>query len=268
MLFRSDTLVEAARKLNRDTNGDGAFEQFGLERNGYTDLRYVWNHIESAGGRLFDDDLTRVELDEAAIRALDFMADITNSGVVPAEATGFVNGRVAMTGAMAQVHVVGRMSAMIENFQPGWAIFPKDPVTGGRSFQSSLGFVMASAHTKAPEAVHKFLMFVQSPEGYHKAAWEVQGVVQEGVPLRRSVAQSRYFLEPNPEIFPLDMSVLIELTQYASFEPYHNPRWSVVRNDVWTTLNTEWNKVITGQQPVSFFVNQAKDLVTPILQRN
>jgi multiple sugar transport system substrate-binding protein len=71
-------MLEAARKLTLDTNGDGRIDQYGVSITpGWwaADIAWIWAN----GGQVFSSDLSKCMVDNAKAReAIQFMVDLTN----------------------------------------------------------------------------------------------------------------------------------------------------------------------------------------------
>jgi multiple sugar transport system substrate-binding protein len=189
-------MVEKARALTVDEDGDGKAEQYGLgvEASLIRLAPFVWSN----GGELLDDDErpTRFALDTpAALGALrEFFALRRVHGVIPSheeveaedDESRFLNGRSAMVLSSRRATPSFRT---IESFDWDIAALP--------SFAQPAGILHSDAYclTKASEnkgAAWSFMEFALGPEGQRLTA-----AAGRTVPSLRQVAESDAFLDPD-----------------------------------------------------------------------
>lgn len=193
-------LVDYAKKLTRDVNGDGKIDEWGLsfpiQANTGTVYYYI-TFLWQAGGELYNADYTKVAFNSpAGVEALQFWTDLVHKhGVVPLAppTEGFTVGRIAME--MASSSTLETRQGKCK-FPIGVAHIPsgKDKVTGVGGNNLAI-----FKNTPAKEAAAwKFVKWMTSPEMNLK--W---GTMTGYTPLRDSVVNSqgyKDYLKANPEV--------------------------------------------------------------------
>lgn len=247
--------LACARKFNRDVDGDGVRDTYGVSfyrKPPLFWLPFVW----SAGGALFDNSLSSVRLNEpAAQQGLQFYADWRNRyHIAPGTAESgsmqmsqlFLQQRLAMM-------VSGRWSVPLLRKQAdfNWDVvpLPKGP-DGSRVGIDASGYAL-SAQSKHPEESWELIAFLNSQEA--QQAFAESGLI---VPARRDVAGSEAFLglsEP-----PAHASAFLEVIETGV--PTHvPPRWNEVSEELTLALEPVWD----GKQTVA----EAVAGVTPKIRR-
>lgn len=192
-----DDLLDAAKKLTIDENGDGRTDQFGFLAS-FESMEVHWGgFVWQNGGTILNDEKTGCTLDQpAAIEALAFYTGmVTHHGVSPdssqTAAFGsqmFLTGRVAMT---TDGSWMINNYDNIDSFEWGVAPLPRGkqqaaPVNG-------LCHVM-SASTQNEDAAWRFVKFMGS-----RAYQEKLAELRASIPALRSVAESDLYLSDRPE---------------------------------------------------------------------
>ena len=189
-------MVELARKLTIDRDGDGAPEQYGLgvEASIIRMAPFIWSN----GGTLVDDEAapTRLTLDEpAAVQVMQAFFDLRERyGVIPTEheiesqsdEDRFLNGTTAMVLASRRETPSFRTAKGFE-----WDVAPL-PV-----FQQPAGILHSDAYCMTRDSTHKdaawrFMEFALGPEGQR-----ITAEAGRTVPSLIEVANSDVFLEPD-----------------------------------------------------------------------
>jgi ABC-type glycerol-3-phosphate transport system substrate-binding protein len=193
-------LVDYAKKLTRDVNGDGKIDEWGLSFPITANTGTVYYYITflwQAGGELYNADYTKVAFNSpAGVEALQFWMDLVHKhGVVPLAppAEGFTVGRIAMELASSSTLETRQGKC---KFPIGVAHIPagKNKVTGVGGNNLAI-----FKNTSAKEAAAwKFVKWMSSPEMNLK--W---GTMTGYTPLRDSVVNSqgyKDYLKANPEV--------------------------------------------------------------------
>lgn len=193
-------LVDYAKKLTRDVNGDGKIDEWGLSFPIKADTGTVYYYIAflwQAGGELYNADCSKVVFNSpAGVEALQFWMDLVNKhGVLPLAppTEGFTVGRIAME--MASSSTLETRQAKCK-FPIGVAHMPagKQKVTGVGGNNLAI-----FKNTPAKEAAAwKFVKWMSSPEMNLK--WST---MTGYTPLRDSVVNSqgyKDYLKANPEV--------------------------------------------------------------------
>jgi len=193
-------LVDYAKKLTRDVNGDGKVDEWGLSfpiQAGTGTVYYYITFLWQAGGELYNADYTKAVFNSpAGVEALQFWMDLVHKhGVVPLAppAEGFTVGRIAME--LASSSTLETRQAKCK-FPIGVAHIPagKNKVTGVGGNNLAI-----FKNTSAKEAAAwKFVKWMTSAEMNLK--WST---MTGYTPLRDSVVNSqgyKDYLKANPEV--------------------------------------------------------------------
>ena len=193
-------LVDYAKKLTRDVNGDGKIDEWGLSFPITANTGTVYYYITflwQAGGELYNADYTKAVFNSpAGVEALQFWMDLVHKhGVVPLAppAEGFTVGRIAMELASSSTLETRQGKC---KFPIGVAHIPagKNKVTGVGG--NNLAIFKNTAAKEA--AAWKFVKWMTSAEMNLK--WST---MTGYTPLRDSVVNSqgyKDYLKANPEV--------------------------------------------------------------------
>jgi len=209
-----DRYLAAARKLTRDTDGDGRIDQWGTTQNWWQS--YVWAN----GGDIISKDKRRCLLDRPeAVRGLQWMADLRNKHHVAPTAKEmadittvklFTNGQTGMyfSGSWAVPLYFER--DIKGAFEYDVAPVPKGPVCratfyGGASYAVLRG-------SKHKDLAWELVKFMVSKESLRERA-----ITEQVIPSRISVAESNAFLDlPGP---PKHRKVFLDAIEYGRTLP-------------------------------------------------
>ena len=200
-----DELIDYARRLTRDTNGDGNIDQYGF---GAVDsaefvLPFIWQN----GGELVSADGSIDYENARAIEAIRFLKNMRDEGIaaVPTDLgaswnmEAFGRERIAMT--ISGLWAVNFMSTTFADVP-----YQISRIPGGEREEAIayvVGYVIP-ANTSYPEEAWHLLRYLTSKEG--QTEW---AELDLGLPPRRSVVDSTGLLE-DP-----DRTVFIETAQFA-----------------------------------------------------
>jgi multiple sugar transport system permease protein len=202
-------LLDAAKRLTHDFDGDGRIDQFGLQYNGGNPGTYCY--FRQAGARLFTKDGRRLGYDSPeGLEALTFLHDLdykhhvalSTSAAAGRDAQAeFSNGRLAMF--MGYGRWLTPRFRQMNKFRWDVAPMPK----GRQRF--SILFTVAysiSAKTRHPAEAFRLVSFLTGPEGQ-----ALNSRLGLAIPALRSVAYGPAFLDPkstiNDRAFLADMDV-------------------------------------------------------------
>ena len=193
-------LVDCAKKLTRDVNGDGKIDEWGLSfpiQAGTGTVYYYITFLWQAGGELYNADYTKAAFNSpAGVEALQFWMDLVyKHGVLPLAppTEGFTVGRIAME--LASSSTLETRQAKCK-FPIGVAHIPagKNKVTGVGGNNLAI-----FKNTSAKEAATwKFVKWMSSPE--MNLRWST---MTGYTPLRDSVVNSqgyKDYLKANPDV--------------------------------------------------------------------
>jgi multiple sugar transport system substrate-binding protein len=206
-------LLNAAKTLTKDANGDGKIDQFGLWTDTW-DMELFWSEaIWAYGGDIINSDHTRTLIGEGGARdAWSYIDSLYKEGVMPKPATAgeyggdlFQSGNAAMT-TIGHWAVPGYVQAGIKF---GVAPMPTGPV-GRATSVNSAGFVV-SKDSKNPDAAFAFIKFALSEAGQKRLA-----ELGFAIPVLKSVAESDSYLKQPGD---LDQKVFLDSLEFAHMKP-------------------------------------------------
>lgn len=209
-----DELVEYAKLLTRDLDGDGRTDEWGLNfttranvGSAYAFVTFLWQ----AGGRIYNEDFTQAAFnDEAAVETAQFWVDLAHKhkvlSLTPPE-EGFEIGRIAMK--IAATSTIEATKRKID-FELGLAPLPayKNKVTGVGG--GSLAIFKTTPEREA--AAWTFVEWMSSQE--NNLRWNL---ATGDSPVRKSVLESpiyQEYLADNPLI-----TVVIEQAPFGKARP-------------------------------------------------
>ena len=188
--------TEAARKLTRDTNGDGETDQYGfayVPAHSWVTTFYWLPYFWSNGGEFFEDGQVALN-SEAGVEALTFLVDLYRKyDAVPSSVIGpdadalrlFKMGRVSMK--FEGPSDIPTMENDVPDLDLGVMTHPTpDGEPADHNFcGGDIGVIMKSSNKK--EAAWKFVKYITSPEG--QMLW-TEGAY---VPTREELLETEYY---------------------------------------------------------------------------
>ncbi|MEK7269922.1 MAG: extracellular solute-binding protein [Planctomycetota bacterium] len=232
-----DAFAAAAKKLTKDTNGDGRIDRYGCRR-AFPD--YALIPIWASGGEVVDPTGTKARLNTPeAVRAIRWYAGLSTSGhsMIPyPEDVATTNDAVDLfaTKRLAMLEGANWMVKFLEQVRDfRWEImrFPKCPATGKRATRFSADAVSIWKDTPHPrEAFMLAKAFTEPP-------WQ-RMVAQMGdfIPSRRSIAESPYFLRDDT---PWDERRFLRALDDARVLP-RIPEFNALRRTLKDRLEEVW----------------------------
>jgi multiple sugar transport system substrate-binding protein len=199
-----DELVEVAKKLTVDKDGDGNIDQWGYgysaSPTGETILETFSSFLNMAGGKLWNDDGTPAFNSPQGEAALQFMADLVNKHkVVPAGVLDYREGQLddlLISGSVAMAELDNSMMSRTISAEPhgsNIAVAAPVPMKAGTTpgkdlFYQGKGIAYCvNKNSKHPEAAKRLAAFV----GGYMANW-FEGAVELNFPANREVFKSPY----------------------------------------------------------------------------
>ena len=186
--------LKAAKMLTFDFDEDGRIDQYGT-------LIGDWRHfVWQNGGDIVDNPLnpTRSTLNTLEAReALQWLVDLRFKHHVttrPGELADMGGYEMFMTGKVAMVfggHWDVPTYSKIRRFRWDVAPLPKGKFRANNAYGSCLSVPSKSRHK---EAAWKYIKFLASPEGQ-----KLMVSADFSTPARKSIAQSKYYLQPPPD---------------------------------------------------------------------
>ncbi len=247
-----DALVEAGRKLSRDTNYDGHFDVKAI-----TGLGGMWSHmaiVRQAGGLLFDryKDPTESRLNTKEVEvAIQWLVDLYRThGVLEDGWNGLTEGTSAVTLVSGPTAITSLNEVGI-NYDV--ALQPKGPASRA-SYSVTASFQMPKGN-KNPDAAWKWIKFLATESESMRNFVATTSRLPAYLPVARNY--QRYVINPPNSIGRILESVL----DPAAF---HLPLGPLAR-DALATLNTRRTQLLRGEIDVRSFLEDAHQRATAIL---
>ncbi len=254
-----DTFLDAAKKLTRDTNGDGRPDQYGFMcATGWWVQWLPW--IWMVGGRVLNDDHTECLLDSPeAIRGITFYADLMlKHHVAPSVREGQADGMAwydwFATDRIAMYCQVGAALFTFREYKTlNWdmAFLPKGPK--GRVTRYTGSPLVMYAKTQHPEETWTFMKYISSKEV------EAELVPEFRLPLRKSIAATNLWLDPKT---PWNEKIVSDSMAFARPQPLipeYDEMGTLIQEEIDAML-------IKGQSPAES-ARKMKQKVDALLKR-
>lgn len=231
-----DDLRDAARKLTKDTNGDGKIDQWGFSPDLW-DMELFWSEaLWGYGGDVIDVPGGRTLIAEGKGRdAWHFIAAmVTEDKSIPDPDTATQFGGDPFAAGVSAMTTIGHwVVPEYAQLEFKWAVapFPAGPAARATSVNSA-GFVVAK-DSKHPAEAFEFVKFAISTSGQTRLA-----ELGFALPVLKSVAEGPAYLEQKSA--PIDHKVFIDAVAYAHAKPSFKgyDAWATVVGDglipVWT----------------------------------
>jgi multiple sugar transport system substrate-binding protein len=251
-----DDLRAAAKKLTRDTNGDGKTDQYGFIFDQW-DMEVGWSEaLWSYGGDIISADHTKTLIGEPAARqAWQVLYDMVfvDQSVPDANTIGQYGGdlfqaNVAAMTPMGHWAVPGYNTG---GFAYDVVPMPKGPASRVTSVNSA-GFVVAKA-SKHPQESFDFIKYVLSSAGQTRLAQ-----LGFACPVLNTVAESPSFLQQSGST--LNQQVFLDSLAYARMKPVFKgyDEWASVVGD---GLGAVWRGEAELNPTLDDIVQQADDVL-------
>lgn len=164
-----DDFVDIAKKLTRDTDGDGRIDQYGVWV--YKVADWILGHVLRWGGDVFDSEVSRCLIDSPEnIEAIQWYVDLLKTHkVVPSAATLESQSDISMfmSGRLGMFHCGWYVSSLFKKGKAlDWDVAPVPKHPGRpRITYGGMNYFLISKTTKAPEAAWALVKHVTSVEG-------------------------------------------------------------------------------------------------------
>lgn len=179
-----DDLLEAAKALTIDTDGDGQIDQWGFATHTWDFQPWIW----AAGGSLFNEDYSEILITDPVVKeTMQFLVDLQyEHGVWPPQEVSatfpeigfmFAQNQLAMYTARWIPDTVF-FFAGIEEFEWDVVMMPMHPETGLRAAGKGGGCIGAFAATEHPEETYLVWKWMTSDEGVY-----ARSVGSNGIPM-------------------------------------------------------------------------------------
>ncbi len=220
-------LADAAKKLTKDTNGDGKIEQYGLWTDVW-DMELFWSEaIWANGGDIISAEHTKTLIGEPnAVKAWEYIDSLFKDGSMPKPATSGEFGGDLFQSKAAAMTTIGHWAVpgyVQAGVKFGVVPMPKGP-SGQATSVNSAGFVV-SKDSKHPDQAWKFIQFSLSEAGQKRLAQ-----LGFAIPVLKTVANSPDYLQQPGD---LDQKVFLDALQYAHMKPVFRgyEEWASVVGD-------------------------------------
>jgi multiple sugar transport system substrate-binding protein len=238
-------LVEVARQLTKDTNGDGVPDQWGVYTE-TTDMENAWSSfVWQAGGDILSADGTKSALDtDQAAQGIQFLQDLIWKEKVSPDPAIFAETGDAFEQGKAAMEING--SWLVPTHEAagldfGIAPLPKGPA-GQATSVNPTGAVVYKG-TKSPEAAWALVKYLASPEAQEKIM-----ALKASVPVNKQILSTTY-----ASAFD-GAQVFADALGYAHLKPSFKGY-----NDFATTLQTELDENVFNNPNKS-----AKDAIASV----
>lgn len=249
------TFIETAKKLTKDTNGDGTIDTFGTAR--------LWwpYYMLLTGATPFNADATQCTLtDQNAIDGFQAMVDLTLKDKVAPSANDlaaqddwhmFEGGRIAMypIGPWS----INEFNDVIKDFDWDATTLPIGPNGKKVTFLFGNAYSVLSS-SKQQEAAFEFMKFVTGAEGdqiRQDAGFEIAPI--------KAVAEGS-FLKAMEGRKPANAKVFLDSAAFAQSVPTH-ARWSEIAD----AISSQLDSALLGDITVPDAMKAACDTINPIL---
>lgn len=265
--WRHADFLNAAKALTKDTNGDGTPDQYGYWAYGRYAQIEPW--IYRNGGRLLNEDRTKLAPDSRALEALKFVTDLTTVHKVaptPESMKGIKQGDIFPLG-MAAMWVDGswNIESIRKTAGPDFAFgIAQVPMGPSVKPEDTLGYawsdmVAISPSTKSADLAWKFV------EHMTGAGNRVENFGGGKVPAYRPIAESDAWLERNK--FPKNKEVILEIGRGKTTTSF-TPNWSKWRGYAASAgggLNGELDEVFNGRKSLDDAMKAATEYANSVL---
>ncbi len=251
-----DELLEMAKSLTVDKDGDGKIDQYGFGIRPYPELFIEFFH--QAGGVIFNEDMTKCLINsEAGITAMNFLLELKKYSLYQSGYLSgpFGSGRVAMyIGSSAGIPFVASASAG----HHGWntAALPVGPANGESIIQgTNIGVFSLGTTEEQQRAAIEFAKFLISPE-----ATRYWAIKTGYLPVRISVLSSpewEEYIAQHPE-----HEAPTEMLLKGFVYPHHANMYNIRQ-----VIGTAFEEVMLGKKsPQQALDDAAKTIETKYLK--
>ena len=256
-----DDVVEAAKKLTADTDGDGVTDQWGFVTDVGMNRIGAW--IYGNGGSILSEDKTRCTLtDPASVEALKFLTGLMfEHKVAPSKKElGELSAKEMFSSGKAGMYVCGGWRILgfrdIKDFEWDIAPIPISPTSGKRgTVVDTVSWSIAKA-TKYPDAAWELVKFFVGEKGQVRTAESGMAT-----PSMIKYARSEAFLDPTKP--PAHREVLIS---YTDDEIHYYPVIPKM-GELWDAWGQELSEMWLGQKSVEDSVKAFCERIEPALPK-
>jgi multiple sugar transport system substrate-binding protein len=260
-----DSLIEAAKKLTVDENGDGQPEQYGVSLD---DNCIKFSTIRSAGGDVLDKALTKCVLNSpGGKKAFQFFVDLVRKYKVappPELQVGqlgiqFKTGKIAIEAATSCDSVRDLRKGYELPFSWKFVVPPAGPA--GFRVWGDTDQMIISITSKNKKAAYEWMKFRSSKEAWVELYKEGMTLAFTDGPTRFSIFDIPAFKEP---LKAVDVNMIKEAYKYVIPNPFL-PRTPYADRIFFTIVPTELDNAMRGTKSVEQAINDAVKLINDVL---
>lgn len=261
-----DEFEDMAKKLTRDTTGDGIIDVYGFDKRLRTNRVYYW--LKAAGAQFYADEArTQSALNSPeAIRALEYLRSLRWDAQVmapPGASVSWTAGDVAIQeqGSWALVDYLGMQSDGTSKIPFEWNVFPM-PIgpSGERATMGTIDAYGINKHTEHPEEAYALLKFLTGPEANEILAkyLALQPAHRDIVPQYLGLIQ-----DLNTDVRSIHAHV------FTDAGPYAHPQLLYANQEVASSIiNEAYNKIFEENQPAGPIWSEAIERLNRALAAN
>jgi len=218
-------LVDVAKQLTKDTNGDGTPDQWGVYTE-TTDMENAWSSfVWQAGGDILAPDGTKTALDsDQSAAGIQFLQDLIWKDKVSPDPALFAETGDAFEQGVAAMEINGSwLVATHEAAGIDFGIAPLPKGSAGAATSVNPTGAVVYKNTKSPDAAWALVKYLASPEAQEKIM-----ALKASVPVNKEILGSTYASSFD------GAKVFADALSYAHLKPSFRGY-----NDFATTLQTE-----------------------------
>lgn len=250
-----DELIETARVLTQDFDGDGTIDQYGLGIRPIVDTFQIF--LRANGGRIYNEETGEVTINSPeAKEALQLMVDLVHKYKVAYMQGGYLSGpfgdgKVAIYfGSTAGMPYVDRACKGKHGWT--WAPIPKWK-TYAPPFAGTDVIMFSTAKPEEKQAAWKFMKFLISKD--ITTFWAIKTGY---MPVRKSALETKAwksFVKNSPLL-----AIPVEQIPYGSIDP-KPAQWNEIRNAVSNAVSNAMHQKMTVDEAIEWAEKEIKRIL-------
>jgi multiple sugar transport system substrate-binding protein len=252
-----DDMLDTAKQLTKDTNGDGKIDQYGMWTDTW-DMELFWSEaIWAYGGEILSPDHTKTLIGEGGARDAWKMIDsFYKAGAMPGPTASAEYGPDLFQAGVSAMTTIGHWAVpayVATKLNFGVAPMPRGP-KGAATSVNSAGFVI-SKDSKNAQAAFEFIKFALSAAGQKRLA-----ELGFAIPVLKAVAESDAYLKQPGD---LDQKLFLDSLAFAHMKPVFKgyEEWAGVVGDGLTP-------VFDGDAPLEATLDAVVPAADEVLAKN
>lgn len=254
--------IEVAKKLTKDTDGDGKIDQFAFTPEPWLDSYIYW--IWQNGGEILSEDLKECIIDHPeTIEALQFVADMrTKYKIAPSLMYSQQPGQAGIdlfsTGKLA-MYVNGSwvIGVLRRQAKFNWDVAP---VPKGPKGRATVLFTVAMVIPKGSPHPNEAWEFLKYLGGLAGQSFFGSATIGRGIPAIKSIAESSVFI--NRQLPPEHIDVLLEAADKYAYPLRLHPRYY----DILAILDVSLDELWIGKKTAKQITKEIKPKIDAILK--